>query len=129
MSRLCTPPCRRKPSRFMAACGIDLATAQALTEFHPGPAGRENGNGHRASGHGNGHHVANMFEAVELAETGDHRMGAVQEPKLHFLVGLDILDEKRAGSFPSRTDGDEVIFDHPLHERFGIERESVLGAQ
>ncbi len=75
-----------------------------------------------------GHDIAHEREVFELAEIGNQRMGAVEQPQLHLFIGLDVIDEKRAAGFPPGPAGREMVLDHPLHEGFGAERQPVFGA-
>ena len=42
--------------------------------------------------------------------------------------GRDIVDERRAGVVPGRAAGGKAILDHPLRERLGDDRPSVVEA-
>ena len=75
------------------------------------------------------HHVAHMGNAAVLAEIGNERMSAVQQPELHLLVGRNVLDEERPGRLPDGTAGAEPVLDDPLHERLGLDGRLVTATE
>ena len=53
-------------------------------------------------------------------------MAGVEEAQLHQFVGFDILNDLNTDLIERRTAQGEVIFEHPLGERFAYHRPGVF---
>ena len=73
--------------------------------------------------------VGNVLVSGQQTEIRNSRMRAVQKPQLQCLVRRDVIGENRANQFPGRAGSSEVIFDHPLRERFRDDRTLVVQAE
>ena len=64
-------------------------------------------------------------KSAEETEVREPLMPGVEQPQLHMLVGLHIVDDLDAGVFVGRTSGGEIVFEHPLEEGLGDDRPGI----
>ena len=74
-------------------------------------------------------HVVHQPVAREVAEVAQRLVAGVEQPQLHQLVRLDVVDDLRAGVLQRRPPEAELVLEHPLRERLAHHRPLVLDAE
>ena len=67
--------------------------------------------------------------ACEVAQVSHGRVRAVEQPQFHQFKRRDIRHQLRAGRIPARAGAGKAVFDHPLAEGFGGDRNRVREPQ
>jgi hypothetical protein len=60
---------------------------------------------------------------------GDGRVAAIEDAQLHQFIGRDIVDEFDADGFERRPALREIVFQHPLPERFADDRRCIVDTE
>ena len=63
------------------------------------------------------HAVINVLITRQIPKIGQERVAAIKHAQLHLFERHHIGHQLRAGFFPLRSPGHEIIFDYPLTER------------
>ena len=75
------------------------------------------------------HGVGNSFIAAEVTEVRQERVATVQHTQLHHFERHNVCNELCAHFIPVRATINEIIFNHPLTERFAGNGARVVNAQ
>ena len=69
--------------------------------------------------HGISHNIRDRMMPRDITQIRQGRMGGVEHPKLHILIGGDILHQLCPDLIPCRAHtADKIILHHPLAIRF-----------
>ena len=64
--------------------------------------------------------------AAQVAEVRDRLVARVEQPELHQLIGLDVVDDLHADVLVRRPPGAELVLQHPLGERLAHHRPAIV---
>ncbi len=67
--------------------------------------------------------------AGQVAQVAQRLVAGVEQPQLHQLVGLDVVDDLHADPLQRRPPGGEAVLEHPLGERLTHHRPPVVDAE